>query len=92
MSYETCLAAISADPLNHSRTTPPLFFRESTASSELRQVIYRLTGHTSFIKYMKSIHPTIKWYGVLLRETGEIVRGTYWSELLEDEEALYYLE
>lgn len=91
MSYETCLAAISADPLNHSQTTPPLFFRESTPSSELRQVIYRLTGHMSFIKYMKSIHSAVSYYGVLLRSTGEILQGPYWAELLEDEEAIYCL-
>lgn len=90
MSLEDCMNAISADPLNQSLATP-LFFRESTAPPLLRNTIYRLTGHTSFFKYMKSIHPSVSYYGIHLRTTGEIVQGSYWAELMGDEEEVYCL-
>lgn len=84
------MAAISSDPLNQMLASP-LFFRESTPSPVLRQIIYRLTGHTSFFKYMKSIYPTVSYYGILLRSTGEIIKGPYWTELMGDEEEVYCL-
>lgn len=90
MLYEDCLTAICADPINPPLTVPYQFlFRESTASTGLKQRIYQETGHTSFIKYIQSIESSVLFYGILLKHTNEIIKGPYWSDLLEDEEGIY---
>jgi hypothetical protein len=93
MHYERCLAAIYSDPLNHSRDpiTEPILFRESTIDAQLKEEIRREYGYTSLYNYMTCFRPAPSYYGILLKTTGDIVKGSYWSDLLEDEEMVYSL-
>ena len=90
MHYERCLAAIYSDSLNSTLGTP-LLFTESTISTDLKDIIYREYGYKTLYSYMKCFHANVKYYGVLLKATGDIVQGSYWSDLMEDEELVYAL-
>lgn len=88
---EACLRAIRADSLNQGRLlSEPLLFRESSLPTNLRENLLSLYPRRPLYHFMKEKH-SVHFYGVLLTSTGEIVRGSYWSELLEDEEEVYTL-
>ena len=91
MSYDQCIAAIQVDPLNQSNESRPLLFTESSISADLKYQIRQETGAPTLYAYMKRFHPTIGFYGVLLKTTGDIVRGPYWTDLWDDEERVYCL-
>jgi hypothetical protein len=82
-------SAIREDPLNRQRQDA-LLVRERCLSSTLRASL-REKGHASLYSYLKTHHRTPSYYGIHLLKTGDIVQGSYWKDLLSDEEELHYL-